>query len=231
MLSSADRTRLPSDGWTVLNVPSSSQLIDIASDLGEPVAVLPRGRVPQTLTPMRPEDAPRRSLSATPRFGSFPPHTDAAHHRVPPRWMLLRCEELGRDRRATILVDSHTLQLSADEWCAPARAVWKVRNRLNSFLASAVIESIAEPLASRTARRRRLRYDPGCMTIADPAFRSVEMRLRDAVERAIPATVQWPSISPWSSTTGGVIHGRAHGADDDGGNRRLQRVLVASEAC
>jgi alpha-ketoglutarate-dependent taurine dioxygenase len=169
---------------------------------------------------MRSLDAAPHSLSAVHGLGTFPFHTDAAHHKVPPRWLLLRCIDPGDSDRATLIIDSHDLVLDHEELREVGRAVWNVHTGFKSFLASALVRCLN---VRNTVMR--LRYDPGCMTIADPSFADAAALLRDSLGKVPPSAIDWEPNHTLVVDNWRVLHARGDAKVDDAGRRHLQRVL------
>jgi hypothetical protein len=139
LLSRNARRALLDTGRCEIRLDSTAELLSVAESLGKPVAIRPRGPTLDTLTPIQRTSAPRNSLSSIYGTGAFPLHTDAAHHRSPPRWALLRCADPGRRDRPTLVVDAHELEFCAREVRAIGRVVWRVKTGIRSFLASALL--------------------------------------------------------------------------------------------
>jgi L-asparagine oxygenase len=92
-------------------LPKTS-IIDIANDLGRWLIPWPGGLV-QELVPRR--TASPNTYGGIYGVSQFPFHSDLAHWRLPPRYLLLRCL-VGHPEVATQLVDSQTIvgELSVD---------------------------------------------------------------------------------------------------------------------
>ena len=178
--------------------------------------VRPRGPLLHALTPTTSSDAPPRSLSAKHGLGAFPLHTDAAHHRIPPRWMLLRCAQPGAEPRPTVLVDSRALGWQDRERREFERIVWRIRNGRGSFLASAVLRDGVG-----------LRYDADCMAAAAPSFGAAAVHFGEKLKDAARTSIRWEPGLALLVDNWRVLHGRAVGTGDDAGIRRLDRVLVS----
>lgn len=216
-LASRDDHQLSKDGFWVGIARDEEELLYSAARLGAPVPVRPGGPVLQELTPVAAESAPASSLSSAHGLGAFPFHTDAAHHRRPPRWVVMRCVAPGTEGRPTLLCDASRLPFAERHWRALERAVWWVRSGGRGFPASVV---------KRELNRMTVRYDPGCMTPADPAFIPAGEFLEQALREAAHVLLQWQRndlviIDNWR-----MLHARAAAEGRDAGSRRLQRILV-----
>jgi hypothetical protein len=116
------------------------------------------------------------------------------------------------------------MSLSASERVELERAVWHVRSGFNSFLASALLTG---PDPSRdTTGNLRLRYDPGCMSVAAHAFAPAAEILRDAVDALKLTPIQWEPSLGVVIDNHRMLHGRGIPAVRDAGHRLLDRVLV-----
>jgi alpha-ketoglutarate-dependent taurine dioxygenase len=218
--------QLKAAGTHVLSTKSTSDLLDVAEKLGRPVPITPKAALVDTLTPMRRPAAPARTLSSLYGTGAFPLHTDAAHHRWPPRWILLRCVEPGDEGRPTLVADAHELDLGRRQIREIRRAVWSVKTGLRSFLASALF-SRADESAVQKITQFGLRYDLGCMRPADPEFAEAATLLATSIRQLPRQSITWePGLSlildNWR-----VLHGRGDGAERDAGVRRLERIAVS----
>jgi hypothetical protein len=221
-LLSGQRSQIERTGYCTLRLDSGAALLEVARELGRPVPVRPTWPLVQVLTPMTSSNALHPSLSRLHGLGTFPLHTDAAHHRQPPRWMLMRCASAGSHKCPTVLADSQRLTLGGTERRDLERAVWKVKAGSRSFLASVVLRSTLTPPSSPL----RMRYDAGCMNIADAAFAPTAGKLVRWLNELPIDRIHWEPgltivVDNWR-----MLHGRGEGADDSG-IRELQRVLVA----
>jgi L-asparagine oxygenase len=204
-------------GYVLRSDTTGDDLEETALELGEPVAARGFDPVRQTLTPTTSEAAAAKSLSADHGLGAFPFHTDAAHHRQPPRWIVMRCAEPGPLIRPTLLADSADFGLDESDWRRVERAVWWVRSGGRGFPVS---------IARRVDGRRTIRYDRGCMTPADAsASRAAELFER-ALGEVRPVPVEWQRGAMLVVDNHRMLHARAAGGSGDAGIRRLERILV-----
>jgi L-asparagine oxygenase len=118
----------------------SADIIEVANEFGIPLTPWEDGLV-QTLTPRK--DADPNTYSGNFGLGDFPFHTDLAHWRRPPRYLLLRCL-VGYNDVPTLLVDGHALidAISRDNL---SRAIFKPRRpRDGAFDLLRLFEPMAE---------------------------------------------------------------------------------------
>jgi len=100
----------------------NESIVDIAESFGRPLVPWENGLV-QTLVP-RTEAAPN-TYSGTFGLGHFPFHSDLAHWRTPPRYLLLRCIT-GYMDVPTLMIDGHDL-IDTVTIDVLARAIFKPR--------------------------------------------------------------------------------------------------------
>lgn len=193
-------------------------LLEFACKFGVPVPVRPTEPASRILTPTRRENASPRSLSSAHGLGRFPFHTDAAHHMRPPRWLVMRCIDPGPLSRPTYLIDWLGHPLSEHEQGLLERAVWRVRSGPAPFLTSV--------MACSHTGEMILRYDPGCMEPADPAFRGAAEMLERLIATAERVEIDWSPGDVLVIDNWRMLHARGDGTTEDEGLRRLERVLV-----
>ena len=209
--------QLLKDGFWVGVARDGDELLCAAACLGAPVPVRSGGPVLQDLTPVADQDAPANSLSSAHGLAAFPFHTDAAHHRRPPRWVLMRCANPGTEHRSTLLVDASRLPFAQRQWQALERAVWWVRSGGRGFPASIV---------KRGRDGMSFRYDRGCMSPADPAFTFAGELFEQALNQAPHVRLEWQRDDLVIVDNWRMMHGRTAAKGRDVGLRRLQRILV-----
>lgn len=104
---------------------------EIAAILGTPLALGRCGPV-HRIVPIQSEHATPNTYSGRYGLGIFPYHTDLAHHRMPPRFIMLRCVA-GFSTVATLLIDGSSLvqsigpSLLARALVQPRRPVYGMR--------------------------------------------------------------------------------------------------------
>lgn len=97
-------------------------IVEIAEHFGKPLVPWENGLV-QTLAPRT--DAAPNSYSGIYGLGHFPFHSDLAHWRMPPRYLLLRCIT-GYEDVPTLMIDGHDL-IDAVTLDILSRAIFKPR--------------------------------------------------------------------------------------------------------
>lgn len=167
------------DAYGYAHLPSfgvEQDFISIANGLGKPLEPWKDGLV-QTLLPK--ESATPNTYSGIFGINEFPYHTDLAHWRLPPRYLVLRCEK-GYPEVPTLLLDSNAI-LDTDTIDTLMRAVVKPRRPINGQVA-------LRRLCERTQHGNRIRWDQVFLV---PACRIAEI----AVERVKSLVTQSKPVS------------------------------------
>ena len=117
---------LAGDGFAVTRT-SLEEFDALATRLGSSVSVRRNGPITDQLMPTPSDQAAPRSLSAIYGLGTFPFHTDAAHHRVPPRYVLMRLADGATSTTPTQLVDAEPGAFTLPDSKTLTRETWLVR--------------------------------------------------------------------------------------------------------
>lgn len=160
------------------------------------------------LTPTTAERAHPSSISAAVGIGQQPLHTDGAHHRQVPNYVLMWAS-----------TTNSTPTRIWSPWPSIKRedtsGMFVVHSGSDIFLAPAVV-------------RRYLRYDPGCMTPADATARRLEQVLQAPPVDEVH-DVHWHTPNTVLLLRNNVVlHGRAAVAQADV-DRRLERMSFSEE--
>ena len=116
-----DIDRLSKDGWVSLECEAASEhclmqaIIELAKQLGIPIASRNRGDICEKLQPTEADKARLHSLSKIYSLGSLPLHVDTAHWVIPCRFVVLACLEPGAGNRSTTLLDTRILGLTKSQ--------------------------------------------------------------------------------------------------------------------
>jgi hypothetical protein len=149
----AQALELDSQGFLLVEVGFDEHdvlLSDLAAISGQPLVVQGEDRIDSYDMTRRYQ----RSMTDVYGLGEFPLHSDRAHDRVPPRYLLLSVED-GVSSAKTFVLAQSGMGLSQDEANILEREVWRVAFGTKRFLTSIINDSIAKtPI---------LRYDPCCM--------------------------------------------------------------------
>jgi alpha-ketoglutarate-dependent taurine dioxygenase len=210
-LPTQDRAELHGRGWLLVDFPDDEPLLELARQVGEPIAARDAAPLPERLIPRDIDDAKPNSLSSRYGFGAFPFHTDAAHHVEPPRILLMRSVGASVDV-ATHLVDLH----GAVGPCLSSLrgGTWIVNAGRTRFYA---------PVVGRRGRKPAVRFDPGCMRAVSPRAHEVERLLESVLATAGATPISWRRGKALIVDNWRCLHGRPPASDRE---RVLERVLV-----
>ena len=177
-------------GWTVLDTSSSPEHIaSVVRGWAVPHGSRDRRVGVERILPRPRVGGPLRSLSAQHGLGPFPFHTDGAHWRDPPRWVLLWCErdEQGRD---SLLLPWAAL---FGEGVARQPGTFLVRNGRASFFT----------LVGEFAR-----LDLGCMIPQDPSADRIVHAMKAAGARSA-RRITWTEGRMLVIDNFATLHGRS----------------------
>lgn len=203
-----------------LSVPRS-EFEDLATQLGRPIAMRRGGAVLDRLVPRTRNEAPAGSRSGTYGVDAFPFHTDAAHHRLPPRFVLLRLVDGSQSDTPTLLLDRTELPLDGSDIDLLHRERWAIERGAGGTFHSAILT------ATDRSPRAMLRFDLGCMKPVDGNLARGQLALRSAITKSTPIRVQWEPglVVAWDNWR--VLHSRPKVSEQDVGRRALERILVS----
>lgn len=213
------RKRLIVRGWALLSTDYSVSLLDIATNLGEPIPTRRGSSVVDHLTPTRKEQSTPNSFSALYGTGQFPFHTDCSYTQLPPRFMLLRLAEHSTSDRPTILVDTHNLAISPTELKTLYRDVWLVNGGRGRFFTSIMNDSLIPGAVI-------VRFDPRCMKPALQVFADSASILQRACDVADHISIDWSPGRALIIDNWRMLHARGVSSQSDSKRRILERVLV-----
>lgn len=149
-------------GWGKLRFPNCSrqhlfdEVVQLSKDLGTSVT-RSAGSTIDLLFPKDRSEANNASLSGKYGLGDFPLHCDTAHWPVPCRYIVLACIAPGDRSAATVLLDTHSIDLSPTEKQLATSALFFVRSGRRSFYATIL-----------SANYPFVRVDPGCLEPTSP---------------------------------------------------------------
>ena len=198
----------------------AESILDYACELGIPTPSHSRGQLVDYLKPKPAESSPWFSLSGKYGLGAFPFHTDSAHRRVPPRYVLLRSVGETNHVRPTLVLDSYTLRREVADEAALTRDVWIVNGGRGAFLTTLLNENLRPP-------NKIFRYDPVCMRPAHDRFTASVRVIEKANQKITSSSVQWNTglliiIDNWR-----MLHARSDAGDYNDEHRVLERCLIA----
>jgi len=204
-------------GWSILEINPGSELLEISRALGEPMASRINGPLVDILRVVEAENARERSLSAKYGTGAFPWHTDLAHIRIPPRFVLMR--SLGAaGARPSLLFDTNGLCRSPYEDASLRTDIWLVNGGRGRFLTPIINDTLLR-------ETRIFRYDPCVMRPMQQTSPSAALIKRLNHSRAT-AVIQWAPglcviIDNWR-----MAHARAPQPGKPEPERMMERVLI-----
>jgi hypothetical protein len=204
------------NGWASFRESTSSTL-QIALTLGLPVPAQRNGDVIQLLRPLPEDSAPPNSLSAAHGLNGFPLHTDAAHHPVPPRYIVMRLTGETSTRCATVVVPFSSLAFDLPALAAFRRDVWIVNAGQGKFTTT-ILDSVS------MTGQEILRYDAACMRPASKAFSPSGELMETGLASATKLRFEWTPGSFLVVDNWRVLHGREPAVHDQ--RRVLERILV-----
>jgi hypothetical protein len=198
------------DGWWVGHL-KFDVIRRYAEALGLIEAPNRRGTTgPDQLRPTRPLDSHPRSLSARYGLSAQPLHTDGAHQRQPPRFVVLSATEPSLT--GTLL------------WRPPSTPTWTALTQHGVF----TVSNGPTRFLSTVENGCFLRFDPGCMTAADSSARRLQSRLTAASADAVVHSWTEPDtvlvIDNWRA-----LHARA-AVTDESEQRVMQRIAYRQGA-
>ena len=211
-----DTDSLATDGVWIGNHDKPIDLLDWASAFGIPRPTRPSGPLLDRLNPIEKSEAQPRTLSELYGRGAFPLHTDAAHHRAPPRLTVLRLAT-GTRKRRTLLLDWH--QAYDDELHDLMRAgIWLVRSGRHRFYRPA--------LDLPAGSQYRLRFDDGCMTPVTPRAHTAVAHMAELGRRREVRQVIWTKGMIMVLDNWRILHGRGPYPEQAKEDWTLERILL-----
>ena len=202
--------KLDSQGWCI--VERDDSILDFACQFGKPISTRQDGALIDRLHVVGSNEAYPNSLSSRFGTGAFPFHTDGAHHRIVPRYLLLRLHWPEFSDRATLLLDLIS-EINKKEYEVLNSDIWKVTNG-NRYFLSPVISSLG------------LRYDPVAMKLATPRISKSKEIIHRIIEEVTPVSVTWHKGFILLVDNHRMIHSRAPSRAGHKDKRVLERVLV-----
>jgi alpha-ketoglutarate-dependent taurine dioxygenase len=173
----------------------------VARSMGAAVCVGKGGSVHQ-LKPKPESDAPSTTYSGIYGSNIFPLHTDLAHWRFPPRFLLLRCVA-GYDAVATLLIDGAQVIENIDH-VVLSRALVRPRRRVEGIFPLLRLYDRQQP------DRGLLRWDEVFIRPASRAGEIGVQKFRECLARSSPISVSLAKqgdtliIDNWR-----MLHGRS----------------------
>lgn len=152
----------------------NDSIVEIAEDFGKPLEPWEDGLV-QTLVPL--SEAAPNSYSGIFGLNRFPFHSDLAHWRAPPRYLLLRCVT-GYSDIPTLLIDGHDL-IDAVTLDILVRAIFKPRRPRDGSIS---LLRLCEPVEDVA----RVRWDEVFLKPASRIGEVADLRVREWLSKCTP---------------------------------------------
>jgi L-asparagine oxygenase len=201
-------------GYCTLEGMDPTGFLDFARTLG-PITVDRRHpEAMRRISPQSESQAEPNTLSSRFGFGAFPFHTDAAHWRTPPRFVLLLCLDPGSSGRRTRLIDTATLGDPRSREVL-GEGVWKAAHR-RPFLCR---------LIERSGTMVRWRYDPACLVPWSPSAIRASTVVPELISSSAVLDINWKVGDLLCLDNWRILHARS-GTTVQDGDRCLARILV-----
>lgn len=208
--------RLERDGYAVLPGFAAGLTTEVAARfIGCPIIPWGMTGIVQNLSPRA--MATPNTYSGLFGFGLFPYHTDLAHRRVPPRYLMLRCVR-GYDDVPTLLVDGHAIVTEIGSGTIERALVKARRPQLGELRLMRLQQTIDGD--------RLLRWDQTYLRSASQIGEYAIARVQAALELATPVQVSMTEegdvlvIDNWR-----MLHARPP-VPEGRRDRKLERVYL-----
>lgn len=151
--------------------------------------------------------------------GFFPYHTDFVNHAIPPKILLLRLADNSLSYRNTLLLDSHLLPFTAEEYQQLTKEKWKVpiKNK------RALIRIIDKP--NFAADKTVFRYDPIMMKPFSRSNKSAKT-LYNTIAKVVPYSHAWIAQDVLIIDNWRILHAREDNPTSTNHQRILQRIIL-----
>lgn len=214
-MASSIREEIASRGYAFIQAHGlAMNTIAVAAALGQPLTPWKGGLV-QELVPRA--NATPNTYSGIYGLDRFPFHTDLAHWRVPPRYLMLRCIK-GYAEVPTLLVDGHAL-IATDLVDMLTRAIFKPRRPIDGAITLL-------RLCEATDAGYRLRWDEVFLKPASKIGEIVDQRIRDYLAHSDPISISLSEpadmllIDNWR-----MLHARSPISVDQQ-DRKIERIYL-----
>lgn len=215
MLNEVARKTLDQNGYVLVPNVQPIDLSSMCESLGS-ITVDRRNPQPfRHISPQQKESARKNTLSSRYGVGSFPFHTDAAHWRQPPNYLVLFCSEPGSGGRETHLIDTRMWELDDELRLSMRSSIWRIGHR----------EQWLGTLAAENDGELSVRYDTDCMSPAGPKAERLKIYIQSLIDCSVPIRIFWKENSLLVIKNSRMLHARAAALAVDS-NRILIRVLI-----
>jgi alpha-ketoglutarate-dependent taurine dioxygenase len=186
------------------------EFLNLGKSLGKLIPSRKDGRLLDILTPKKEDEVFKNSLSKTHGLGEFPPHTDCAYLRNPPKYILLRYVGKAKKVAPTIVMRINEKNLNDKEMDFLKRAIWVVRGVEGKFYTTLFKDGI-------------FRYDAEVMSLIS----NTENLIQPIIEKSDKIKIEWSEnkvliLNNWLN-----LHSRPSIDIDNYKERILQRLNIA----
>lgn len=167
-------------GWTQLSWWDGQDVGILNARYPELFERAPLRPIRETLRPLDKDEAKPGTMSSFTGLGHQPPHTDKAHEATPPRYIVLRCDNVGSQQCATMMWSLDWRMLERERPCLLTDPSWVIRR-------SAAQLFYGQVLSVDVTGCGRVRFDSLCMSLPGrPDATAIALRtlLTDAEETA-----------------------------------------------
>jgi len=189
---------------------SENSFLKLAQTLGRPISSRRNSPIIDIITPKRKEDAHPQSISKKIGLGRLPYHTDGAYFKIPPRYILLRCKEVGENQVPTQIVDVMRFA-TKDELFELGFRTWKVSSRDGTFYSPILNKNI-------------LRYDLNIMQPYSKLDDNTSI-INNIIKRTSPIKITWEAGKTILLDNWACLHARPE-VSENSINRILQRIMI-----
>lgn len=197
---------------------SLGRVRELAAELGCPVPNRQGGPICEELQPIAADQARPRSISAKSGKGEQALHTDGAHHRTPPTYLLLHCVSEGSVPTPTLVVPLERIGLEPDALALMRSGRWSINGGRGSKFYRPALDS------------NGIRYDPYCMIPANADAVRVQPVLSAAVRTTTPVSVVLRRGQTLVIANRLALHSRSR-VQTTASGRVMCRVLVRQLEC
>lgn len=201
------------DGVIHTTLGAESDLTEcVAKRIGS-VANIPGISTVQSLIPRSKQYASKSSYSGIYGRGEFPLHTDMAHWRVPPRYLMLRCIQPDIKVKTTVLPSAFVLE--REDIIDLRRSLFRPRRRLEGRLT-----------VMRLYEDERFRWDPVFIEPLNALASELSRRIYEKLRKFKPLRISLEHIGEcliidnWR-----VLHGRTS-VEDENSPRIIDRIYL-----
>lgn len=202
-------------GYIKFNAVDEADIFGIAQSLGEITFDKRHPVIARIISPQKLLDANPNTLSSRYGSDSFPFHTDGAHWKTPPRYLILYCNSPGEGRRLTKLIDTHKWELSVAEKISFCSNLYKTAFQM-PFLCT--VGQVSDEGVG-------IRFDRDCMTPLTSKSADLLVSISQKIDLSVPIEIHWQSKDMLIFDNQRILHSRGSPSICDA-DRKLMRILI-----